>query len=71
MTNKHTISALIWAANAAVWGMVYIIEQNRKTEIREREEIPPGCVKIDVVGESPLELNYHKKMIPEFSIYQV
>lgn len=71
MTNKHTFSALLWAANAVVWGVVYIVDRNLKSERREREELPPGCVRVDFTSEEPLDVVYNKKMIPEFSIYQV
>ena len=71
MTNKHTISALLWAANAVVWGMAYVIDKNRRSEIKEREKLPPGCVRVDFSSQELLQVVYQKKLIPEFSIYQV
>jgi hypothetical protein len=71
MGSKHTISAVLWAANAVVWGGVYIIDRNLKSERRRVAGHPKGLIKVDLSGDEPIQLAYQKKMIPEFTIYQV
>ena len=70
MGNTTALKTILWAANAVVWGCVYIVDRNLKTERKLQAVRREGEVIIDLSGE-PLELNYQKKMIPEFTIYQV
>lgn len=69
--NKATLQAVLWAANAVVWGCVYVIERNLKAERKEKAAHPEGTVFVDLSGEEPVEVNYVQKMIPEFTVYQV
>lgn len=69
-TNTKVLQAALWAANLVVWSAVYIVDRNLKSEKKRYKELPPNTIRVDLTGE-PLELTYQKKMIPEFSIYQV
>ena len=71
MRNKTTISAILWAANAVALGCVYIIERNLKLEKKRQSELQPGVVKVDLRGTYPINVDFNKKMLPEFTIYQV
>ena len=70
MGNTKVISAMLWAANAVVWGCVYLVDRNLKSERKLNAVRRDGEIAIDLTGE-PLEVQYQKKMIPEFTIYQV
>ena len=70
MGNTTTLRTILWAANAVVWSCVYIVDRNLKMEQKLEPERRAGEIAIDLSGE-PLLLNYRKKMIPEFTIYQV
>lgn len=70
MGNAKVVSTILWAANAVVWGCVYVVDRNIKTEKKLAAVRRDGEISIDLSGE-PLEVNYVKKMIPEFTIYQV
>lgn len=68
--NKSTLSAVLWAANAVVWGYVYMIDRNLKASKRADQDAASTAVSIDLAGQ-PIEVAYQKKMMPEFTIYQV
>jgi hypothetical protein len=70
MGNTTVVRTFLWAANAVVWGCVYIVDRNLKSERKLQAVRREGEITIDLSGE-PLEVNYQKKMIPEFTIYQV
>ena len=70
MGNTKVISTILWAANAVVWGCVYVVDRNLKTESKLQNVRREGEISIDLSGQ-PLEICYHKKEIPEFTIYQV
>ncbi len=71
MGNYRTIQALLWAANAVVWGAVLVIDRNLKSEQKRQAAHPKGLIVVDLSGDEPIRLAYQKKMIPEFTIYQV
>ena len=64
------IQAALWTTNAVLLGCIYIVDRNLKSEKKRYEDLPPNTIRVDLSGK-PLELSYQKKMIPEFSIYQV
>jgi hypothetical protein len=70
MGKTTALRTFLWAANVVVWGCVYIVDRNLKTEKKLEAVRREGEIIIDLSGD-PLELDYHKKMIPEFTIYQV
>lgn len=70
MGNTTAVRTILWAANAVVWGCVYIVDRNLKSERKLGAVRREGEITIDLSGQ-PLELDYRKKMIPEFTIYQV
>ena len=71
MRNKTTISAILWMANAIALSCVYIVERNLKSEKKRLSELKPGVVKVDLRGDHPIKVDFNKKMLPEFTIYQV
>ena len=71
MRNKTTITAILWMANAVALGCVYIVERNLKSEKKRLSQLQPGVVKVDLRGDRPIKVDFNKKMLPEFTIYQV
>ena len=49
---------------------VYIVDRNLKSEQKLDAVRREGFIEVDLSGE-PLQVVYQKKMIPEFTIYQV
>ena len=70
-TNLKVLRAALWAANVVVWGCVYIVDRNLKSERKRLAEHPPGTILVDLNGEEPVHVVHHKKTLPEFTIYQV
>ena len=70
MGNTQAIRTILWAANVVVWGCVYIVDRNLKSEQKLDAVRREGFIEVDLSGE-PLQVVYQKKMIPEFTIYQV
>lgn len=70
-SNLKTLRAALWAANVVVWGFVYIIDRNGKSEAKRIAETGGRDIIVDLSGDEPIQIVYHKKMIPEFTIYQV
>ncbi|MFA5505678.1 MAG: hypothetical protein WC423_09660, partial [Vulcanimicrobiota bacterium] len=64
------LRTILWAANAVVWSCVYIVDRNLKSEKKLEPTRRDGEIRVDLRGE-PLKVVYQKKMIPEFTIYQV
>ncbi len=70
-SHLNTLRAALWAANVVVWGFVYIIDRNGKTEAKRIAESGGRDIIVDLSGDEPIQIIHHKKMIPEFTIYQV
>lgn len=71
MENQTTLKAVLWAANAVAWGCVFAIDRSSKARQRRSNPVSVGEIAIDLDGPKPLQVVYQKKMIPEFTIYQV
>lgn len=69
--NLKVLRAALWAANVVVWGCVYLVDRNLKSERKRLAEHPPGTIIVDLNGEEPIQVAYQKKVVPEFTIYQV
>lgn len=67
----NTWKAALWAANVVVWSFVYIIDRNGKSEAKRIAESGGRGIVVDLSGEHPIQIVHHRKMVPEFTIYQV
>ena len=55
MGNTQAIRTILWAANAVVWGCVYIVDRNLKSEQKLDAVRREGFIEVDLSGE-PLQV---------------
>lgn len=70
-SNLKALKAALWAANVVVWSFVYIVDRNGKSEAKRIAESHGKGIVVDLSGHQPLQIVHQKKMVPEFTIYQV
>lgn len=71
MRKDRTLALILSAANLAALAFLYVVNRNLKSEEQRALRNPEGSLRVDLSGEDKIQVDFEKKMLPEFTIYQV